>query len=234
MLTTCLAASAVVPGAPAANADAAPDNVLPGPGRDATPSGRPHCKNAGTNARAAPRTPRSSLADRTSAPQIFRPRTLGAYPRAPPARQLTPPPAARVGLAGNADAARAAAPAHEHWPDNAGSPSRDANAARPARTPHCNNGIADAALETTVHSLSANNADGGHALTLAASNRDDEMTPDPREKQHPARSSLGAKLPLGSEAFCPDAANDFDLSRDPTPALWTGPDRDSGPLRRRY
>jgi hypothetical protein len=128
-------------GVHAASADAAADIVLPDPARDATPNGRPHCKNADRNAQFAPRTRRNNPADRTSAPQIFRTHTLGAYPRAPPPRQLT---WARVGLAGNVDAVRAAAPAREHWPDNAGSPSRDANAWRRLRTPHCNNGFADA------------------------------------------------------------------------------------------
>jgi hypothetical protein len=125
----------------AANADAAADNALPDPARDATPSGRPHCKNAGTSAQAAPRTRRNNPADHTSVPQIFRPRMLGAYPRAPPARQLT---AAPGDLAGNAAAARVAAPDRWPWRDNAGSPSRDANAWRPRRTPHGNNGFADA------------------------------------------------------------------------------------------
>jgi hypothetical protein len=35
-----------------ASAGAAPDNALRDPARDVTPSGTPHCKNAGTNVRA--------------------------------------------------------------------------------------------------------------------------------------------------------------------------------------
>ena len=39
-----------------ANADAALDNAFRDPARDVTPSGTSHCKNAGSNARASPRT----------------------------------------------------------------------------------------------------------------------------------------------------------------------------------
>jgi hypothetical protein len=48
MLTTCPVAAYAGSAAAAANAAAAPDNVIPDPTRDATPSGTPHCKNVGT------------------------------------------------------------------------------------------------------------------------------------------------------------------------------------------
>src|SRR5262245_54077253 len=52
MLTMCPAAALASSRARLADADAVRGNAPPGPARDATPSGTPHCKNAGSNVHA--------------------------------------------------------------------------------------------------------------------------------------------------------------------------------------
>lgn len=156
--------------APVANADDVADNALRDPARDVTPSGTPHCKNAGSIARARPRTWRNNPAGRTSVPQNLRSHVLGADPRASPPRQRSTAPVP-ADVVDNADSADDDAPDRPHWPDNAGSPSPVANAAPPQRIRRCNSDSAGETVETNAHNPSANN-DGfdASAHTLARAN----------------------------------------------------------------
>lgn len=146
-LTRCLAGESAGPVAVAANADDAAGNATRGPAPDVTPGGTPHCKSDGTNARAARRTPHSSPADRTSAPQNPRSKSLGADPRDPPTprpgRERRP---SRGVAADTDDSVRVAARDRTRWPGNAGSPSPDASTPPRDYTLRGNNGLADATV----------------------------------------------------------------------------------------
>ena len=136
-----------------ASAGAAADNGPPGPARAVTPDDRPSYKNADSRVRPSPRTAHNSPAGRTSAGKNPRLRTLGADPRTPPPRQLTPrpPPAAGRDVADTPDATHVGVRDHWHWPGNAGSPSPDASDAPPAHRHRCNSGTADEMAQTTAH-----------------------------------------------------------------------------------
>ena len=75
--------------APDASAAAALDSVPRDPGRDVTPSGRPHCKNACSNGRASQRTIRNNPVARSDATHNLGSPELGAGLRATPTQQLT-------------------------------------------------------------------------------------------------------------------------------------------------
>jgi hypothetical protein len=177
----------------AASAAAVADTAPLDPALAVTPSGSPHCKNAGVPVRSSPRTPHNSLADGTSAPKNLDHNMLGAGPRALPARQLTPPRLVRAAAVDNAAVGRGGAPvlavslATADWPGNA------ATAAPPACMPHCNNGSADAAAQTTLRILSKDNAavGPGKDLVLAQKRLDTEV--GPREIALPG-SSLEVEL----------------------------------------
>jgi hypothetical protein len=179
MFTTCPDDDRVLSRARAASAAAAADTAPLDPARAVTPSGSSHCKNAGVPVRPSPRTRHNSLADRTSAPKNLGHNMLGAGPRAPPARQLTPPRLVRAAAVDNAALVRGGAPvlavsrATADWPDNA------ATAAPPAGTPHCNNGSADATAQTTLRTLAKDNAavGPGKDLVLAQKRLNTEVGP---------------------------------------------------------
>jgi hypothetical protein len=179
MFTTCPDDDSVLSRAHAASAAAAADTAPLDPARAVTPSGSPHCKNAGVPVRPSPRTRHNSLADGTSAPKNLGHNMLGAGPRAPPTRQLTPPRLVRAAAVDNAALVRGGAPvlavslATADWPDNA------ATAAPPACTPHCNNGSADATAQTTLRTLAKDNAavGPGKDLVLGQKRLDTEVGP---------------------------------------------------------
>jgi hypothetical protein len=121
-------------------ADAA-DNALPDPALDVTPSGKPHCKNAATNVRAARQKPCNSQADGIVAANNLAAESLGAGPPSPGPRQLTRP--SLVAVAHTADVAPAAVPAHRRWPDNSDWLCDAASDGPPRDRLHNNNGFAD-------------------------------------------------------------------------------------------
>jgi hypothetical protein len=179
MFTTCPDDDSVLSHAHAASAAAAADTAPLDPARAVTPSGSPHCKNAGVPVRPSPRTRHNSLADGTSAPKNLGHTMLGAGPRAPPARQLTPPRLVRAAAVDNAALVRGGAPvlavslASSDWPDNA------ATAAPTADTSHCNSGSAVATAHTTLHTLSRDTAAVAcvQALGMAQKRLDTEVGP---------------------------------------------------------
>src|SRR5712691_10140051 len=127
MLMTCRAADDPLSFVHAASAADAADTALPDRARIVTPDGTPRCKNAGTPAPAARRTPCSNPAAHTSVRKNLRRPWLGAGPRAPPTRQLTPPLTQQplpvlCAVADNADLVPADVPAPALWPASAGSP----------------------------------------------------------------------------------------------------------------
>jgi hypothetical protein len=194
---TCRAADDPLSLVHAANAAAAADTALPDPARVVTPDGTPRCKNAGTPVPAAPQTPRSNRADRTSVRNNLRRPKLGAGPRAPPTRQLMQqltPPLVLCTVADIADLVPADAPAPVLSPASAGSPGTVATAAPPAGTPRCNSGSAAATANTIARSPSADNAASAHdnRLELDPTNMDTEVGPQEREL-------LGSSL---EEEFC--------------------------------
>jgi hypothetical protein len=67
MLTTCLDADDDLSSGPDGVANDALDNALPDPARDVTPSGTPHCKNAGAKVQQREEKLRSNRAERTAA-----------------------------------------------------------------------------------------------------------------------------------------------------------------------
>jgi hypothetical protein len=77
--------------APGANAAAVPDSAPRDPAHDVTPSGMPHCKNVGSNARAPRQTTRNNPAEHSAAAKKLRSQPLGAGLRATRTRQLVPP-----------------------------------------------------------------------------------------------------------------------------------------------
>jgi hypothetical protein len=181
MFTTCPDGDNLLSDAHAANGAAAVDSVPLDPALVVTPSGSPHCKNAGVPVRPSPRTRHNSLADGTSAPKNLGHNMLGAGPRAPPARQLTPPRLVRAAAVDNAALVRGGAPvlamslATADWPDNA------ATAAPPAATPHCNNGSAAWAAHTTLRTLSKDNAAVGPGKDLVLAQKRLDIEVGPRE-----------------------------------------------------
>jgi hypothetical protein len=76
--------------APGANAAAVPDSAPRDPAHDVTPSGMPHCKNVGSNARAPRQTTRNNPAEHSAAAKKLRSQPLGAGLRATRTRQLVP------------------------------------------------------------------------------------------------------------------------------------------------
>ncbi len=155
----------------------ASDNGLRDPARDVTPTGTLHCKNDGSNARAARRTPGSTPVEGTPAPQNARGIPLGAGPRATPGRSSEWPPASRtqgrhgplprpgsrplpspsfgsrstpvpVAADDNDRAVPADAPDLPRSPDTDGSLANAATGTPPAHTPHGNTAIADATART--------------------------------------------------------------------------------------
>src|SRR6478736_3798206 len=110
MLTMCRAVALAVSRAHDAGADDAPDNAPHDPARDAKPSGKLRCKNAGTNVHAGLGNVRNNPAVHTVALNHLPSRMLGAGPRATTPPQLTP-------FAARAAAADTAAPAHAAAPD---------------------------------------------------------------------------------------------------------------------
>ncbi len=188
MLRTCPHGDHALSLVHAASAADAADTALPDPARVVTPDGTPCCKNAGTPAPAARRTRRSNRADRTSGRKNLRRPWLGAGPRAPPTRQLTPPLMQQplpvlCAVVDNADLAPADAPALALLPANAGLPGTVATAAPPAGTPRCNSDSAVETADTIARSPSADNAAAGHdnRLELDPTNVDTEMGPQERE-----------------------------------------------------
>ena len=188
MLMTCRAGDDPLSLVHAASAADAAGTAPPDPARIVTPDGTPHCKNAGTPAPAAPRTPRSNRADRTSVRKNLRRPKLGAGPRAPPTRQLTPPLmplplSVLCAAADNADLVPAVAPDPALLPASAGSPGTVATAAPPADTPRCNSGSAAATADTSARSPSTDNAAPAHdnRLELEPTNMDTEVGPRERE-----------------------------------------------------
>ena len=89
--TTCPAVAAASSGVADASAADAPDSALPDPARAVTPSGTPHCKNAGSPVHSARQTTRSNQVERTAAAHNLRSAELHAGLRAATIRQLTPP-----------------------------------------------------------------------------------------------------------------------------------------------
>lgn len=186
----CRAANAVGSDAGAANVVAAVDNALPDPTPAVTPSGKPHYKNAGSTAHAAPRTSHNNPAAHTAGPRLFCRSLLGAGPRAPPLRQLTPPRHVRAVAADNAAPAPAGGYAPRHWPDNAGSPAHAATDVLPADSRRCNTAPADASAGKAAHNPSANNDDYvATARPLVRRTRADAMESDPRETSLPTVKS---------------------------------------------
>lgn len=198
----CQAADSHLSLVQAASAADAADTALPDPARVVTPDGTPRCKNAGSPAPAARRIPRSNRADRTSVHKNLRRAKLGAGPRAPPTRQLTPPLVQQplpvlCAVADNAGLVPADAPDPALLPASAGSPGTVATAAPPADTPRCNSGSADATADTSARSPSADNAALAHdnRLELDTTNVDTEV--GPRERELPGSSleeEFGAPL----------------------------------------
>jgi hypothetical protein len=128
----------------ALSAAAVADSVPRDPARAVTLDGKPHCKNAGTNVRVAPRTPRNSQADRSSAQADFCWDRLGAGPRASLPRQLMWLGAVGAAVVDNAVAVRVGVPGRECWPDTVGWPASVANAAPSGDTGRCNTALGDA------------------------------------------------------------------------------------------
>jgi hypothetical protein len=149
MLTMCPAAALASSRARAASADAAPGNVPRDPARDAKPSGKLRCKNAGTNVHAGLGIVRSIPVVRIAASKNLHSLMLGAGPRPANPRQLTPF-AARAAAADTAAPGRAVAHVQNRWLDNADSPADAASAEPLADNLRCNNVLADAAARTAV------------------------------------------------------------------------------------
>jgi hypothetical protein len=240
MLMTCRAGDDPLSVVHAASADDAADTALPDPARSVTPVGTPRCKNAGTPVPAARRTPRSNRADRTSVRKNLRRPWLGAGPRTPLTRQLTPrQPLLKLPVlcvaADNADLAPADVPAPGLLPASAGSPGIVATAAPLADMPRCNSGSAAATADTSARSPSIDNAAVGHdnRLELGPTNVDTEV--GPRERELPGSSleeEFGAPLRgvlIGASGCDPQlnpdaerwpeqAANHVRTNRHPSPA----------------
>lgn len=204
MLTTCSAAAPAWSGAHHAAAAVAPDTALHDPARDVTPSGTPHCKNAGTNVHGELRNARSNPADHRAASQNLRTQALGAGPRAANPRQLTHPATPRTVHAparDTADSVPADVLGLSRSPDTAGSPANDANAAPLVDTLHCNNAFADAADRTAVHSPSADIAAAGVDNPLAAPGCAQQNDFGPREPVTPAVQVSKRSVNFASRRF---------------------------------
>ena len=185
MLTMCRAVALAVSRAHDAGADDAPDNAPHDPARDAKPSGKLRCKNAGTNVHAGLGNVRNNPAVHTVALNHLPSRMLGAGPRATTPPQLTP-------FAARADAADTAAPAHAAAPDlgrsrdTAGLTADGASVEPIAGNLRCNNVFADAAARTAVRIPSADNAGADDGSRLAARRCDRQNDSGPREPITPA------------------------------------------------
>jgi hypothetical protein len=151
MVTTYLAAVLASSHADNVADDAALDNAIHDPARDAKPSGTPHCKTACTIVHAEWRKARNNQAERTAIPKILPAPTQCAGPRAARPRQLTPP-APHATAADGVATAPVAVVCRSPSLDIAGSPASSANAGPRAGTLHCNSGIANAQARTAVHS----------------------------------------------------------------------------------
>lgn len=192
MLMTCPAGEHALPLVHAASAADVAGNAPLDRVPVVTPVGTPRCKNAGTPAPASLRTTCSNRADRTYAPENLRSPRLGAGPRTPLSRQLTPPPA-RDAAADNADLALADAPDPVASPASAGRPAIAATDTLPADTPHCNSGSGGATADTIVRSPSADIAAADHDNRLVLDLTKEDTEVGPRERELPG-SSLEAEL----------------------------------------
>lgn len=190
MLTMCPQRDRALSLVPAASAAAAADTAPRDPARAVTPDGTPRYRNAGRRVRPSLRTPRNNRDERTSAGKNLRPWALGADPRAPRPRQLTPTalPAPAV-AAGNADSGHGAALDLGYWHGSADWPASAATAQPRRDTPRCNSALVAGVAETTVRTPSTGSAGSGSAghqcsrprLALDPGRLPSNLDVDPRE-----------------------------------------------------